>query len=225
MSTLSHKQANVLAAEFLKKVDQWQPPEVSGNRVKDRQLKIRTSQTVKDEKQATAEALDKIAKDAYQKGLQQGIEQGRQQGLAEQQAIINQLQQLLEETSKQSQNFSEELYQQLLQVIITMVKQIIRRELATEPEQIMAVIREAIAALPSSSNKLMLKLHPEDAKLVKDIYNLDNETDLAWKIFEDPSMSRGGCIISTETSIVDMDMEVRIAELVNEVLGGERSDD
>ncbi len=89
----------------------------------------------------------------------------------------------------------------------------------------MAVVREAIACLPASSEKLIMKLHPDDAALVREIYNLDEEHDRTWKIFEDPGLQRGGCIINSESSIVNADLDTRIATIVSQLLGGERSDD
>ena len=86
----------------------------------------------------------------------------------------------------------------------------------------MAVIRDAIACLPSAKDKIILKLHPEDALLVRETYQLDNDSERMWNIFEDPGMQRGGCIISTDTSTVNADLDKRISTIVTQLLGDER---
>ena len=225
MSKLTRKQANVLAAEFVKNADSWHPPEVTGPTTGEHRLTVKSNKALREEQRVTAEALEKIRRQAYEEGLKQGKEEGRRVVLEQQSANLKAMRLLIEAVRNETNNFSEEVYQQLLEVVIAMVRQIIRRELTTDPEQIMAVIREAISALPATTGHLTLKLHPDDAQVVREIYSLNEETEHTWRIFEDPNLTRGGCIIRTESSTVDMDLDTRIAELVSQVMGGERSDD
>jgi flagellar assembly protein FliH len=44
----------------------------------------------------------------------------------------------------------------------------------------------------------------------------------AWQIVEDPTVTRGGCRVATETSEVDATVEARVAAVVARVLGEER---
>ena len=45
----------------------------------------------------------------------------------------------------------------------------------------------------------------------------------AWTIVEDPAMSRGGCVVRTETSRIDARLESRINTLIANALGDERA--
>ena len=203
------------------------PPEVTGQSVNSDQIDARKSargsSTVKTP--VTAQELEEIRKAAYQEGLSQGLEEGRKEAQNEQQSIANQLNTILNQCQQLASNFDEKVCEDLVTMTISIAKQVIRRELSIDPEQIMAVIREAINCLPSSTEKLILKLHPEDAVLVREIYQLDGELERTWKIFEDPGMQRGGCIINSESSVVNADLDNRIATIVSQLLGGERSDD
>jgi flagellar assembly protein FliH len=78
-----------------------------------------------------------------------------------------------------------------------------------------------MSILPVSSRNISLILHPEDASLVRETYEL-SESELGWRIVEDPVLARGGCRISTETSQVDATLESRLATLIAPLLGGER---
>lgn len=221
------KTTNIISAEDIKHFDRWTPPEMNGKTVNAEQ--IDATKNVNNSTQVstavTAQNVEKIRKAAYLEGISAGKKEGRAAGLKEQQQLVEQLNILVSQCQQQRGNFDQEICDQLVQLCISISKQVIRRELATEPEQIMAVIRESISSLPASSEKIIIKLHPEDAALVKGIYHLDDDPDLAWKIFEDPNMQRGGCIINTETSMINADLDNRIANIVSQLLGGERTDD
>jgi flagellar assembly protein FliH len=47
----------------------------------------------------------------------------------------------------------------------------------------------------------------------------------AWSVIEDPTLSRGGCIVRTEVSQVDARLESRISAVIASALGEERTAD
>jgi len=53
-------------------------------------------------------------------------------------------------------------------------------------------VREALAILPVASRNVRVVLNPEDAALVRQVYAL-SDSELTWKIVEDPVVARGGC--------------------------------
>ena len=99
--------------------------------------------------------------------------------------------------------------------------QIIRREIKTDPGQVIAAVREAISILPLASQQISLHLQPEDAELVRSALALD-EMSPAWKIIEEPLLTRGGCQVVTETSTIDATVENRTAAVIASVLGDQR---
>jgi len=221
------KDSNLLSDKEKSGFNIWSPPEVIGQTINADQIDARkkVSPSSKEAGPVTAQSLEEIRKAAYLEGLEKGKSEGKEQAQVDQQKITTQLQGILEHCHQQASTFDQEICEQLVAITISVAKQVIRRELNTDPEQIMAVIREAISCLPASSEKLLLKLHPDDAALVREIYHLDEEPDQTWKIFEDPGLQRGGCIINSESSLVNADLDARIATIVSQLLGGERSDD
>ena len=221
------KGSSIIPADQITSFDVWMPPEVTGQSVNSDQIDARKSAKGSSNVKTpvTAQELEEIRKAAYQEGLAQGLEEGRKEAQKEQQNITHQLNIILNQCQQLASNFDEKVCEDLVTMTISIAKQVIRRELSIDPEQIMAVIREAINCLPSSTEKLILKLHPEDAVLVREIYQLDEELERTWKIFEDPGMQRGGCIINSQSSVVNADLDNRIATIVSKLLGGERSDD
>ncbi len=60
-----------------------------------------------------------------------------------------------------------EVERELLTLAMALARQIVRRELKTDPTQIIGIIREAIAALPVAARDVRVHLHPEDAAVVQ----------------------------------------------------------
>lgn len=131
---------------------------------------------------------------------------------------------LLESLSEPFKLLDEEVEKELVKLTIGIATQIIRREIKLDQGQIVAVVRETINVLPLASQKISLKLHPEDADIVRSALALD-EMSPSWNIVEDPLITRGGCKVDTEISHVDATVEHRLAAVVSTILGGERERD
>jgi flagellar assembly protein FliH len=67
-------------------------------------------------------------------------------------------------------------------------------------------------------------LHPEDAAIVRERLSAPS-SDRAWSIVEDPTMSRGGCVVRTENSHIDARLESRISTIIANAFGDERAAD
>jgi flagellar assembly protein FliH len=177
----------------------------------------------------TADQLQQLQKQAYEegfeKGRKEGFEYGHKEGLtAGRQRLeekAGQLDTLLTSLETPFQQLDDQVELELIELVIAMVRQLVRREVRNDPGQIIGVVREAMSILPVSSRNISLILHPEDASLVRETYEL-SESELGWRIVEDPVLARGGCRISTETSQVDATLESRLATLIAPLLGGER---
>ena len=163
-----------------------------------------------------------------QQAYQEGLEQGRQAGLAQAQAAIDAQQQrfvaILDALSRPLDHMEERVEQELLTLSVSIARQIVRREIKTEPAQVVGVVKEALSILPSGVQNIEVHLHPEDARLVSDIM-LANVDERKWKVIEDPVMGQGGCRVDTDSSTVDASIDSRIAAIAARLMGGERTDD
>ena len=104
-------------------------------------------------------------------------------------------------------------------------RQLVRRELATKPDEIVAVVRDAITALPIASANVLVHLHPEDATLVRNALSMSDEPEHEYRIVEDPVQARGGCRVLTKNSQIDASMERRLTAVIAKMLGGSRRND
>lgn len=180
------------------------------------------------QKQAYDEAFEQGKMHGFQQGFQQGHDEGSKKGyqdnlhLLQSQAAI--LASLLESLSEPFKRLDEEVEKELVRLVIAISTQLIRREIKQDPGQIIAVVRGAVGVLPLASQKISLKLHPEDAELVRSALALD-EMSPSWSIIEDPLITRGGCEVDTEFSHVDATLEHRLAAVIATLLGGDRERD
>jgi len=196
----------------------WQFPEIDGSHSVNEQLqniKIPTANELESiQRQAYDEALEK----GYQEGLAKGLKAGEVKITQQAQGIKN----LMNSLAEPLKELDEKVENELVDLAILIAKQLVRRELKIDSGQVVAVVKEAVAALPSSSHLVKLHLHPEDASLVRAALQLDEAGSERWKIIEDPVLTRGGCRVKTENSQIDATIENRLSHLIANILGDER---
>lgn len=176
----------------------------------------------------TAQDTEQVKKDiyeeAYAEGLGQGKKKGYAAGLAEIQVQADRLMQIISTLHEPLAQLDDQMEKELAALSIAIARQIVRRELKTDPGQIVAVVREAVASLPVGSRNVNLHLHPEDAALVRNALSLTGN-DKTWRVVEDPLVMRGGCNVVTDISRIDATLDTRIAAIAAAILGGGRDHD
>ena len=172
----------------------------------------------------TARQLEEIQEQARQEGFQQGLQEGREKGREELLCQVRYLEQILKTLEKPLDELDDSVEQQLAQLAMLVARQLVRRELKIDPQQVVGVVRDALAVLPVAARDVQLALHPEDAGIVREALSL-HEGGQAIRIVEDPVQSRGGCRVITRTSQVDATVETRLNSVIADVLGGQRHTD
>jgi len=107
----------------------------------------------------TAEQLEQIQQEAYREGFELGKKEGRDAGQQEIKKAVANLGRVIDAFSNPLQEVDARVEQELVALALAVARQIIRRELKTDPGQVIAVVREALAALPSASRRVQIALH------------------------------------------------------------------
>ncbi len=199
-------------------VERWALPDVAGPIVS----------RIRDDKKNVPNTVD-VLRQALQESEARGYEAGLAKARAESQvsldalnARVTQLDSILQLLGQPLQQLDGEVEKELLHLTLAVGKQLARRELRVDPAQVIGIIRESLAQLPASARDVRIHLHPEDAVTVRE--RLAEPTkERAWTIFEDPTLSRGGCIVRTETSQIDVRLDSRINAVIANALGEERA--
>jgi flagellar assembly protein FliH len=162
--------------------------------------------------------------EADKEAFAQGLIEGREAGRGDVRAQVERLSGMFHDLTQPFEQLDAEVERELLTLAMALARQIVRRELKTDPTQIIGIIRDAIAALPVAAREVRVHLHPEDAAVVRQ-HLAPTESERAWVIVEDPVMARGGCQITTSNSRIDARLETRLNTIVSKLMGAERHSD
>ncbi|MGE0115373.1 MAG: FliH/SctL family protein [Steroidobacteraceae bacterium] len=213
----TNNQAAVMSADTAEATaaSSWLPPAVDGPRAGRRH-------------KPTLGELDDIEKIAWDEGYAKGhaaglatAEKELRKRTDELDLRVRQFDAVLKTLSGPLQQLDEEVETQLVSLAFTIAKHVVRRELRADPGQVIAVIRETVGLLPLAQRNVRVHLHPLDAAIVRERL-AEPQTERAWTLVEDPVMSRGGCRVSTDTAQIDARLEVRLANVLNHLLGDAR---
>lgn len=198
-------------------IERWRLPEVDGPIVGRVREERRHS--------AAAESSSAAQHDAEARGYQAGIARAQAEADARIAALddrVRRLDQVLQLLGRPLDALDAEVESGLLQLALAVGKNLARRELKAEPAQVIALVRESLALLPVAAREIRVHLHPEDAATVRERL-APVASERAWTLVEDPTLSRGGCVIQSQSSRIDGKFESRIAALAASLFGDERA--
>ena len=194
-------------------IERWQLPEVTGPVIGLAESRRRQDNELR-------HALQQAEARGYQAGFEraQGENRARLAALEER---IRRIDAVMGVLARPLEQLDAEVEAELVQLALAVGKQLARRELRIEPAQIIAIVRESLAQLPLTARELRVHMHPEDAATVREHLSAGAGERL-WTLVEDPTLSRGGCLVQAESSRVDARLESRIAAIATNAFGDER---
>jgi flagellar assembly protein FliH len=198
-------------------IERWRLPEVEGPIVGGARQDRRAA--------AAEDSVRQALKDGETRGYEAGMARARAEMSAKLTAVderIKRLDAALQLLARPFQQLDADIENELAQLALSIGKQLARRELHAEPTQVIAILRESLALLPIAAREVRVHLHPEDAATVRE-HLTTPAADRAWTIVEDPTLSRGGCVIHSQSSRIDARLEARIAAVAASALGDERA--
>lgn len=157
-----------------------------------------------------------IEKEAYEKGFEQGEKDGRELGLKRLEVVIHQLKKVLLEIERQKEGFRQAYENEMLRLMLCIGKRIFRQELIFREEVILAVLREAFQYV-TDRGKVLVRLNPVDYQYLlahPGQVPFSTEERDGVKMIEDPSITRGGCLLETSFGEVDATFESQFDEMI-----------
>jgi len=200
-------------------VERWALPDVAGpivSRARDEKKKVDN----------TVDLLRQALQESEARGYQAGLEKAQAEAqvtLDTLAARVAQLDSILQLLGAPLQQLDAQVEKELLHLTLAVGKQLARRELRVDPTQVIGIIRESLSQLPAAARDIRVHLHPEDAATVRERLAEPAQDRRAWTIVEDPTLSRGGCMIRTENSQIDARLDSRVNAVIANALGEERA--
>ncbi|NOZ86780.1 MAG: hypothetical protein GXP49_11010 [Deltaproteobacteria bacterium] len=167
-------------------------------------------------------AAEDIVKNA-QSLLESAKREGERMGRAE---AADQAAQLIAKAKVEASRIISGAETQLLKLSVKIAEQIVGKELELSGDAVTHLVSQVLNQAKTGTG-LCLRLNPLDADaLNKRVQRLRMLVPDAPKIeiAEDPSMSRGGCVVSGADLEIDARLETRLEEIEKILLGGGRVD-
>jgi flagellar assembly protein FliH len=176
----------------------------------------------------TAEELAALQRAAHEEGFREGYADGRRRGHANGEAAVkaqlDTLKSIVLQLAEPLEKLDEAVVLAVSDLAVLIARHLVRRELRANPGEVVGVVRETMRHLPIAPRAARIRLHPEDADLVQTAFALGDD-ERSWRLEPDPLISRGGCIVETDSSRIDASVESRLAAIASRMLGGERESD
>jgi flagellar assembly protein FliH len=166
------------------------------------------------------QALEELRNEALTRGYADGFQQGQQHADLVLQQKVGEIHLLLQALSTPFADINQQVLDALVALASKVARSLVKRELHTAPESIMALIRDTVSILNMPTQPVNVHLHPEDARLVSSLTG--NSDGNRWFLIEDPMISRGDCKVSCQDSIVDGNLQSRINAVITQFQGDER---
>lgn len=154
-------------------------------------------------------------------GRAEGFAKGREEGLAAARRIIedqaSRLAMLLDALQQPIAGQQAELREAMLEIATRVAESVVRAELRLQPETILAVIDEALGALPTGAESVRVVLSPADAELV----NAARTPEAGWSVETDAALRPGDLRILSRESVVEYAVSDRLSQMLAQLLGAE----
>jgi flagellar assembly protein FliH len=203
---------SILARERVAQFERWELPVVGA-------VDARDADDAHDEgpQRPTVAELEAIERQAREEGFNAGLNEGRAMAKRELTAQVARLEALFVAVEKPFADLDHDVAGDLAVLATVIAERVLGYELATRPEKIVEVVRQAVDALPAATRHLKIHLSPADATIVREHRSsLDHEGT----VVDDPSLERGDVRLESEHSRLDARVRTRLAAVIDSVLQG-----
>jgi len=158
----------------------------------------------------TAEEIESMHQEAWKEGYAAGYEEGSARGRLE----AAELHQLLQSMHTALSGLDQEVAEEIQALALEVARQVVRDTLKTQPESVLAVIREALTQVPQQG--ATVRVNPLDAALVRQ-YLGEQFSSTSHRLREDEEVQRGGCLIESEGGQIDAQITTRWRRVVENI--------
>ncbi len=158
------------------------------------------------------------AEETRLQAYKEGLESGRAQGLAaaqkEAEADIQRIAGLARNVATDMSRVLLNSEEGIIELVLSVAEAVVQRTLAEDPAVIASMVRWALEQV-DTMEVLRVRVNPEDLEVLRPLWEDGglgpggNKIELA----PDPHVQPGGCIIDTNSSIIDAQIKTKLAEI------------
>ena len=150
----------------------------------------------------------------YAAGMERGLEEGRALARAQFDKLAKPLDDALLALEQIKSEFKAAQRTEVVDLVGKIARQVIRAELALQPTQLLALVDEALAAMPPSRDEVEVLMNPEEHKRVAE---LDPKRAKKWNLLADPALAPGEIRVKAGDHEVDAGCQGRLAACMDQV--------
>ncbi|MGI9134375.1 MAG: FliH/SctL family protein [Rhodoferax sp.] len=186
------------------------------------QASIRFAAKLREQELAEQQARADVTR---QSGFAEGYAQGHAHATLEGQKLIQDyiategeqaarnFAQLFASAQSQLAEAEQAMAQGVLELACAVARQVLRHELATNPNALQPVIREALGMLAADSKAALVRMHPLDLEVLSEVLRQEFP-NLSLTMLADANVTRGGCLVECAGTVVDATLEKRWTRVV-----------
>ena len=165
---------------------------------------------------AQQQHLATLERDAFAKGFAQGERAGGEAAAKRGDAMLRRLTQTLEEMTGLRTQMIRQTEQQLVRLALAVARRLVHREIALDPDLLIAIARVAMDRLGEMA-QVTVRLNPEDYTATA------GSRERQWAgsqvtVIADARLPRGGCRIESDFGSVDASVDAQLQELAQALL-------
>jgi flagellar assembly protein FliH len=153
----------------------------------------------------------------HAEGSARGYEEGRRLALAELEAMSKPVDAMLRGLKKLKTEYRNAQRKEVVDLVGKIARQVIRAELALQPVQMLALVDEALSAMPPTRDEVEVLLNPEELRRIQE---LDPKRAKKWNLLGDPGLEPGECRVKAGDHEVDAGCLGRLAACMEQVNEG-----
>lgn len=210
--------SNFIPQEQVNAVARWRFGNIDGDGGVDAVNLAELARTAKI--QAVKAREDALRQEGHAQGYAEGFSQGHASAVLRserqlQEYIDNQGQEaarrfagLLVSAQEQLAQSRQVMAHGVLELGCELARQVLRHELAVNPNALQPVIREGLALLADDSKSAVVRLNPIDLEVLQETLQAEFSA-LALTLTSDASIEPGGCVISSAGAVIDGHLRTR----------------
>ena len=219
---MTRQQSRFIASDDINAVVGWDFGPVD-------QASVRFAAKVKAQEDAEDKVHDEQVRQAgFSDGFADGYAQGHAQATLEGQRQIaefveNQGQdaahkylQLFESASAQLDESQQVMAKGVLELACELARQVLRHELASNPNALQPIIREALSVLATDCKAALVRLNPLDLDVLEGTLRQEFSS-LSLSLLADSNITQGGCLVESAGTVVDGTIEKRWSRVVSKL--------
>lgn len=161
-------------------------------------------------------------REGYEAGLQAGRDDGRKEGFDEGmkevrehfESVTQPVDALMQALEQIQADYQSALREEVVDLVAKVARQVIRCEMALQPTQVLALVDEALQAMPPAGDKIEVFLNPEELQRISE---LAPESAARWKLIPDSRLEPGECRVKAGDREADAGCRQRLAACMEKI--------